>query len=92
MLDETGEKFVIERTVYAVPAMKNMSFIGTERCNTGDRQILGIYLPEGSSFLARTVSADAENDFQITFFTNTRAKNSFGSISKTPGEYRTLST
>lgn len=91
VLDETGEKFVIERTVYAVPAMKNMSFIGTERCNTGDRQILGIYLPEGSSFLARTVSADAESDFQITFFTNTRAKNSFGSISKTPGEYRTLS-
>ncbi len=91
VLDETGKRFVVQRTVYAVPAMKNLSFVGTERCNTGDRQILGIFLPEGATFSARSLSSDAEKDFEITFFTNTRLQNSFSYIHKSSTDHQTFS-
>lgn len=87
VLDESGGRFVVERTVYAVPKMENLSFVGTERCNRGDRQILGIYVPKDASFKARNLSTNVENDFQITFFTNTRRQNSFSAISKSPNVY-----
>lgn len=79
----------IEQTVYAIPAMNNMKSIGTERCNTGDRQIFGVYLPENQSFQARMINGD--QDLQITFFTNTRAKNSFSSIKANNSDYQTIS-
>lgn len=87
VLDQTGGTFVIERTVYAVPKMENMLFIGTERCNPGDRQILGIFVPEGASFKARSLSNDAENNFVITFFTNTITQNSILDFDRSTGDY-----
>lgn len=85
---EEGE-CVVEQTVYAMPSMENMKAVGTERCNTGDRQIFGIYLPENQSFQARMLEGD--QDLQVTFFTNTRAKNSFSTIKTNNSNYQTIS-
>lgn len=85
---EEGE-CIVEQTVYAIPSMQNMKNVGTERCNTGDRQILGIFLPENQSFQAKML--EGRQDLQITFFTNTRAKNSFSNIKCNSSEYQTIS-
>lgn len=85
---EEGE-CIVEQTVYAIPSMQNMKNVGTERCNTGDRQILGIFLSENQSFQAKML--EGRQDLQITFFTNTRAKNSFTSIKCNSSEYQTIS-
>lgn len=87
--DKEDGECVVEQTVYAIPSMENMKAVGTERCNTGDRQIFGIYLPENQSFQARMLEGD--QDLQITFFTNTRAKNSFSSIKANNSNYQTIS-
>ena len=90
VLDEVGGKFVVQRTVYAVPKMENLSMTGTERCNTGDRQILGIFVPQNAFFQARTLSSGVENNFEITFFTNNRMQNSFQSIHKSSSDYQKI--
>lgn len=69
----------VRRTIYAIPQMANMKNIGMERCNNGDRQILGIYLKENCSFTL-TALDDISKKTEITFFTDTRKKNSFSYI------------
>lgn len=75
--EKEEKECVIVRTVYAIPKMENMSLSGMERCNNGDRQILGIYLPEGAKATIKALDYDLSKKFEITFFNNTRSKNSF---------------
>ena len=84
---EEGE-CIVEQTVYAIPSMANMQLVGTERCNTGDRQILGIFVPENQNFQIKMIEGD--QNLQITFFTNTRAKNSFVSVNCKSTDYQTI--
>lgn len=84
---EEGE-CIVEQTVYAIPSMQNMKNVGTERCNTGDRQILGIFVPENQNFQIKMIEGD--QNLQITFFTNTRAKNSFVSVNCKSTDYQTI--
>lgn len=79
---ETSEgNSIIDRRVYAIPAMKNMADIGLERCNKGDMQNLGIYLPKGSKATLSYVSEeDHPASSTITNLTNTRKQNSFSYI------------
>lgn len=84
---EEGE-CIIQQSVYAIPSMANMQLVGTERCNTGDRQILGIFVPENQNFQIKMIEGD--QNLQITFFTNTRAKNSFVSVNCKSTDYQTI--
>lgn len=83
--EEEGSQISVIRSIYAIPAMKNLTLTGTERCNNGDRQILGIFLPADSSAWIRAV--DSDKDLQITFFTNTKTQNSFATVSAGSEEY-----
>lgn len=84
---EEGECRVV-RTIYTLPAMKNLSLVGTERCNNGDRQILGIFIPENQSVQIKMI--EGNKNLQITFFTNTKLKNSFATINCTSSDYQTI--
>lgn len=84
-----GDEFIVERTVYAVPAMENMKKTGLERCNAGDRQILGIYAPDDSSFSIMPLSDGVR--FEITFFTDNRGKNSFQYVNAGETDYKRIS-
>lgn len=78
--DETGGKFDIVRTIYSIPKMNNMSMTGMERCNKGDRQMLGVYLPANSSLSIKNIDTGFDSNMTITCFTNTRAQNSILNI------------
>lgn len=87
--DETGGKFDIVRTIYSIPKMNNMSMTGMERCNKGDRQILGVYLPANSSLLIKNIDTVFDSNMTVTCFTNTRAQNSILNI-KSNNEYQNI--
>lgn len=86
--DKGNKECEIVRAVYAIPKMENMATSGMERCNNGDRQILGIYLPSGAKATIKALDYDLSKKYEITFFNNTRAKNSFiyGSVNETEYE------
>ena len=86
--DEENGIIDVVRTIYSLPAMENMKFTGTERCNTGDSQILGIYVPQNASFEIRYLNAVFE--YKITFFTNNRTKNSILTFQKTVSDFQTV--
>lgn len=86
--DKSDGECVIVRTIYAIPAMNNMKMVGTERCNTGDRQILGIYLAENTSAQVRVI--DAPSNLTFTFFANNRSKNSYLTIKANTSDYQTV--
>lgn len=88
VLDKEEKECKIIRSLYTLPAMSNLTLAGTERCNNGDRQILGIYLPAGASVSIKPV--DAEKNLDITFFTNTKPQNSFTTINSSNAEYQTI--
>lgn len=79
---------IIERTVYAIPKMQNMTMVGTERCNNGDRQILGVFVPQNASIQIKPI--DIPKDMTLTFFTNTRAQNSIQKITFSNKQYQTF--
>lgn len=85
--DETGGKFDIVRTIYSIPKMNNMSMTGMERCNKGDRQMLGVYLPANSSLSIKNIDTGFDSNMTVTCFTNTRAQNSILNI-KSNNEYQ----
>lgn len=85
--DEENAKINVERTIYTIPSVWNLDMIGVRRCNYGDRQNLGIYLPEGTSVKARTIQAD--NDINVQFITNDANKEISQTITKN-GEWVTL--
>lgn len=88
VLDKTEGECKIIRTVYAIPSMNNLKMVGTERCNTGDRQILGIYLPENSSAQVKVI--DAPSNLTFTFFSNIRTQNSYKTLQANTSEYQTI--
>lgn len=88
--DESNGNCTIERTVYCIPAMENMKKTGTERCNTGDSQILGIYVPYGSSFTFKSLDTDFDVKSKITFFTDTRRNNYIQNNIATDGSVVTI--
>ena len=77
----------VERTLYTLPSMWNLDMVGVGRCNSGDRQILGVYLSQGQSIKARIIEAD--NNIGVAFLANDSALESSASISKN-GEWITL--
>ena len=70
--DGEDDKIKVERTLYTIPSVWNMDIAGFSRCNYGDRQILGVYMPEGTSVKARIISSD--NDINVQFFNNDSQK------------------
>jgi hypothetical protein len=77
-------KITVERTLYTLPSDWNMRLAGFTRCNTGDRQILGIYMPAGTS--ARIRSLDADVNFTVQFITND-AQTEISQTVKSDGEW-----
>ena len=67
--------------------MNNMSMTGMERCNKGDRQMLGVYLPANSSLSIKNIDTGFDSNMTVTCFTNTRAQNSILNI-KSNNEYQ----
>ena len=85
--DEENAKINVERTLYTIPSMWNLDMIGVMRCNYGDRQNLGIYLPEGVSIKARILNADT--DLKVQYITNDVNKEISQTLSKN-GDWVTL--
>lgn len=85
--DEEDAKINVERTLYTIPSMWNLDMIGVMRCNYGDRQNLGIYLPEGVSIKARILNADT--DLRVQYITNDANKEISQTLSKN-GDWVTL--
>ena len=85
--EDGNSKIIVERTIYTIPSIWNLDIIGVRRCNYGDRQNLGIYLPEGTSVKARVL--DSDNDINVQYITNDANKEISQKISKN-GEWITL--
>ena len=68
IVDNDVDKIKVERTLYTIPSVWNLDMIGIARCNYGDRQLLGIYMPEGSSIRARI--KDADSNISLQFINN----------------------
>ncbi len=60
--DNPDAKINVERTLYTIPSVWNMDIAGFTRCNYGDRQLFGIYMPEGTSINVRVLEADSNID------------------------------
>lgn len=78
--DATGGKVEVIRSVYALPKMENMSATGMTRCNTGDSQILGIYMPADSSVSIKLLDTGLNQKTTIWNWTDTRNQNSSSQI------------
>jgi hypothetical protein len=85
--DDEDTKINVERTLFTIPSTWNMSMAGFSRCNNGDRQILGIYVPNGESLKAKIISSD--NDISVNFLKNDSNQESSQTI-KNNGEWFTL--
>lgn len=83
--DETGEKCVIERTLYTLASDWNIALINVARNRNGDRQNLGIYMPEGSSVKIRVLNSDS--NLTLQFLGNYETKESSVSINKNQTEF-----
>ena len=53
VLAQADADIIVQRTMYTTPSVWNMDLAGTNRCNKGDRQHLGIFLPADSSMEIR---------------------------------------
>lgn len=78
----------IVRTLYSVANLSHLKNVGVSRCDNGDRQSLGIFLPADSAAAIKVIDSDV--DMQITYFTNTRAQNSFSTIYHANSEEQVL--
>lgn len=78
-------KINVERTLYTTPSVWNMDLVGTRRCNYGDRQILGVYLPANTKIRARILSAS--NNIAIRFLANDSAVEGNGVTLSTNGSW-----
>lgn len=78
--EENADKITVVRTIYSVPRLSHLKDVGVERCDNGDRQSLGIFLPADAE--AQITVLDSDVDLTITCFTNTRAQNSFVTLKK----------
>ncbi len=58
ILDNNDFVIKMERTMYTIPNDWNMTLAGFSRCNSGDRQHLGIYLPSHASFKMKVIEGN----------------------------------
>ncbi len=63
--DEDTKEMVIDRTLYTLPNSDNITKTGIKRSTYHDRQILGIYLPEGEKFYMKTLDSDLDVSVQF---------------------------
>lgn len=80
IVENDPDKITVVRTIYSVARLSHLKNVGVERCDNGDRQSLGIFLPAESE--AQITVLDSDVDLTITCFTNTRAQNSFVTLKK----------
>nr|MDE5978046.1 M60 family metallopeptidase [Turicibacter sp.] len=62
--DESTVNPSIQRTLYNLPSVWNMSLVGTHRANSGDRQHLGIFLPQGASVKVKMITGNLDIQLQ----------------------------
>ena len=62
--DDSNVNPSIQRTLYDLPSVWNMSLVGTHRANSGDRQHLGVFLPQGSNVKVKMISGDLNIQLQ----------------------------
>ncbi len=82
-----SDKITVARRLYTTPSDWNMTAAGFSRCNSGDRQILGIYLPEGASFEMRL--CEGTPDLVVSMLNNDAYKET--SVKLTSEEFAVLS-
>lgn len=83
--EENHYKINVERTLYTIPSVWNLSMAGTNRGNGHDRQILGVYLPAGTKVRARILSAS--NNIRVNFHANDSAVEGGAITLNTNGEW-----
>ncbi len=57
--NDNNATVTVERIVYTLPNDWNFQLMGVNRCNTGDRQNFGIYLPAGQFFKYRVLDGNS---------------------------------
>lgn len=67
---------VIQRTLYTIKSVRNMDAAGMNRGNYHDRQNLGIYMPEGTSFKIKQVNTAYKSNLNLNLFADDSAKES----------------
>lgn len=85
--NDATEDISVERTVYTNPSTWAVGLSGFSRGGTGDRQILGIYLPAGETAKMRIIEADG--NMGVAFLANDSAKESSVTI-PVSGDWVTL--
>lgn len=76
--NDSNGKCQIERTLYTVPSIWHLSAVKVLRFHYGDKQNLGIYLPEDTSVKIKVLSAD--KDIKLTFWGNDSGQESSKNI------------
>jgi hypothetical protein len=66
------ENYYVERILYTLPSMWNLQKAGTQRANYGDRQILGVMLPQGVTMTVTPLDVSG-NSFTISNLGNDSA-------------------
>lgn len=88
VLDDENGVCTIERTLYTLPNIDNLKAINVNRCHTGDRQILGVFMPAGSEIKIKPTEVDV--DLNLQMLSNYNNKISFDSIKKGGMEFATI--
>lgn len=68
VVDDGLNQITVKRALYTLPNDWNMQAAGFTRCNTGDRQMLGIYLPHGAFFKMRVLTDVANTNSSATSY------------------------
>lgn len=89
VLDKTDGECTIERTLYTLQNDWNITLIGVGRNRNGDRQNLGIYMPEGTSANIKIINADS--NFTIWMLGNYETKETNFTLNATQTDYKTFS-
>lgn len=88
VLNEENGVCTIERTLYTLPNVDNLRAIGVNRCHTGDRQILGVFMPAGSEIKVKATTTDINLDLQM--LSNYNNKISFANLKKDNTDFATI--
>lgn len=88
VLDDQNGVCTIERTIYTLPNVDNLSAIKVNRCHTGDRQILGVFMPAGSEIKVKPTSLDS--DLNLQMLSNYNNKISFATVKEGNLDFTTI--
>ena len=88
VLDTENGVCTIERTLYTLPNVDNLSAIKVNRCHAGDRQILGVFMPAGSEIKVKVETADT--DLNLQMLSNYNNKISFATVNKSNADFATI--